>query len=347
MLKIPSLLLPAIVAALTLGCGGAEPVEEVNPLRAAGEGQVFRADPGLDALVPEGAMIEKLAGGFMFIEGPIWVSRAWEGAPFLLFSDVLGNAIYKWSPSGGAPVDFKKPVFEGEVAEGRLAGSNGLTLDAAGNLFVAEHGNRRIAKVTPDGKWTSFVDKFEGKRLNSPNDLVWRGADWLYFTDPPYGLVGQDESPDKELEHNGVYRISADGKTLELLEPRMTRPNGIAFSPDGATMYVANSDPAQKMWQSFTVREDGSLGLGRSFYDVTDQMEEGLPDGLKVDNQGNIFATGPGGVWIFSADGKHLGTIKPTEVPANVAWGDDGSTLYMTARTGLYRIKLSTGGKIL
>lgn len=346
MTHAPSKTILAIATVLALGCAASEPPEEANPLRPAGEGQVYRADPGLDALVPENAMIEKVAGGFMFIEGPVWVTRAWEGTPFLLFSDVLGNAIYKWSPSGGAPTEFKKPVFEGEVAEGRLAGSNGMTLDADGNLFVAEHGNRRISKVTPDGKWTSFVDKYDGKRFNSPNDLVWRGADWLYFTDPPYGLIGQDESEDKEQDQNGVYRVSKDGKTVELLEPRMSRPNGIAFSPDGATMYVANSDPAQKHWQAFSIHEDGTLGLSRTFYDVTDQMEEGLPDGLKVDNQGNLFATGPGGVWIFSPDGKHLGTIKPTEVPANVGWADGGSTLYMTARTGLYRIKLSTGGKI-
>lgn len=336
----------AAVAAISFACGSEEPVAEVSPDRAAGEGAIHRADPGLDALVPETAMIEKLAGGFVFTEGPLWVSRAWEGNPFLLFSDVPGNTIYKWTPSSSAPVEFKKPVFEGEVEEGRYAGSNGLTLDADGNLFVAEHGNRRISKVTPDGNWTTFVDEFEGKRFNSPNDLVWRDADWLYFTDPPYGLVGQDESEDKDLDFNGIFRVSTDGETVEMLDSRMTRPNGIGFSPDGKTMYVANSDPAEKVWLAYGVRDDGTLTLSRPFYDVTDQMAEGLPDGLKLDNQGNLFATGPGGVWIFSPDGTHLGTIQPTEVPANVAWGDDGSTLYMTARTGLYRIKLATSGPI-
>lgn len=337
----------AALAAFLIACGGGgeEPVA-VDPTREAGEGKIFRAAPGLDALVPETAMIEKLAGGFVFTEGPLWVSRAWEGNPFLLFSDVPGNVIYKWAPAGGAPVDFKKPVFEGEVEEGRYVGSNGLTLDAEGNLFVAEHGNRRISKVTPDGKWSVFVDKYEGKRFNSPNDLVWRDADWLYFTDPPYGLLQQDESPDKDLDFNGIFRVSKDGKTLEMLDSRMTRPNGIGFSPDGKTMYVANSDPNEKVWLAYGVRDDGTLTLSRPFFDVTAEMAEGLPDGLKVDSQGNLFGTGPGGVWIFSPDGTHLGTIQPTEVPANVAWGDDGSTLYMTARTGLYRIKLTTSGPI-
>ncbi len=339
-------ILLAALAAIAISCGGGEAPEAVSPDRAAGEGTIHRADPGLDALVPEGAKIEKLAGGFVFTEGPLWVNRVWEGNPFLLFSDVPGNVIYKWSPSGGAPTDFKKPVFEGEIAEGRFAGPNGLTLDSAGNLFVAEHGNRRISKVTPDGKWSTLVDKFEGSRLNSPNDLVWLNDEWLYFTDPPYGLVGQDESEDKELEFNGVFRVSADGKKVEMLDSRMTRPNGIGFSPDKKTMYVANSDPARKVWMAYGVREDGTLTLSRPFYDVTAEMGEGLPDGLKLDNQGNLFGTGPGGVWVIAPDGTHLGTIRPTEVPANVAWGDDGSTLYMTARTGLYRIKLSTRGDI-
>lgn len=339
-------ILLAALAAFSIACGGEEPTIEASPTREAGEGAIFRADPRLDALVPETAMIEKLAGGFVFTEGPLWVNRAWEGNPFLLFSDVPGNTIYKWSPSGGAPTEFKKPVFEGDIEEGRLAGSNGLTLDADGNLFVAEHGNRRISKVTPDGEWSTFVDEFEGKRFNSPNDLVWRDADWLYFTDPPYGLVGQDESEDKDMDYNGIFRVSADGETVEMLDSRMSRPNGIGFSPDGATMYVANSDPAEKVWLAYGVREDGTLTLSRPFYDVTDQMAEGLPDGLKLDSQGNLFATGPGGVWIFTPDGTHLGTIQPTETPANVAWGDDGSTLYMTARTGLYRIKLATSGPI-
>jgi gluconolactonase len=340
--------LSAVLASLALGCsvGGDAELPAVDPIREAGAGKIYRADAGLDALIPDNAQIEKLAGGFGFVEGPAWVSRAWEGQPFLLFSDVRGNAVLKWTPGASEAVDFRRPVFEGTVEEGRVVGPNGITLLADGSLLVCEHGNRRISKVTPDGKWSVFVDKFEGKRFNSPNDVVVHSNGWIYFTDPPYGLPKQDDDPAKEIDFNGVFRVSADGKTVEMLDSRLTRPNGLGFSPDGSTLYVANSDPDKKMWMSYQVRDDGTLGLGMPFADVTYETEQGLPDGLKLDNQGNLLATGPGGVWIYSPDGKHLGTIQPTEVPANVAWGDDGSTLYITARTGLYRIKLSTRGTI-
>lgn len=339
--------LSAALCLTALGCaiGGEEEVE-VNPIREAGAGQIFRADAGLDALIPEASQIEKVAGGYIFTEGPLWVTRAWEGQPYLLFSDIPGNAIYKWDPASNQASEFKKPIFEGEATEGAFNGSNGLILDTAGNLLVCEHGNRRISNVTPAGDWSVFVDKFEGKRLNSPNDLTWHSNGWLYFTDPPYGLAGQDDDEAKELEFNGIFRVSPDGKTVEAIDRRMSRPNGIGFSPDQTKLYVSNSDPDKKLWMVFAVREDGTLGLGRTFADVTYETAEGLPDGLKLDNQGNLFASGPGGVWIYNAEGTHLGTIQPEEVPANVAWGGDGTTLYMTARTGVYRIKLSTGGKI-
>ena len=343
--------LKALLAAVSLAAGlacsvGEEEVAEVSPQREAGAGQIFRADAGLDALVPEGAQIEKIAGGYIFTEGPLWVTRAWEGQPFLLFSDVPGNAIYRWDPQSNQASEFKAPIFEGQADEGAFIGSNGLNLDGDGNLLICEHGNRRISKLTPAGALSVLVDRYQGKRLNSPNDLTWHSNGWLYFTDPPYGLAAQDDDKAKELEFNGVFRVSADGKTVELLDQRMTRPNGIGFSPDGTKLYVANSDPDKKMWMVYQVREDGTLGLGRTFADVTYETAEGLPDGLKLDNQGNLFASGPGGVWVYNAEGTHLGTIQPEEVPANVAWGGDGSTLYMTARTGVYRVKLSTAGKI-
>ncbi|MCB1021258.1 MAG: SMP-30/gluconolactonase/LRE family protein [Acidobacteria bacterium] len=337
----------AALAAFSFACSiGTEEEVEVDPTRSAGAGQIFRADAGLDALIPANAQIEKIAGGYIFTEGPLWVTRAWEGQPFLLFSDVPGNVIYKWDPQSNQASEFKNPVFEGQADEGSFIGSNGLTLDAEGNLLVCEHGNRRISKVTPAGQWSVLVDRYDGKRLNSPNDLTWGPNGWLYFTDPPYGLAGQDEDEAKDLDFNGVFRVAPDGKTIEQLERRMTRPNGIGFSPDGKLLYVGNSDPDEKLWMVFPVKDDGTLGLGRKFADVTYETAEGLPDGLKLDNQGNLFATGPGGVWIYSPDGTHLGTIQPEEVPANVGWGGDGTTLYMTARTGVYRIKLSTGGKI-
>ena len=330
---------------LLAGCSQPAPQEEESPIRDAGAGKIFRASDALDAIVPADAVIEKLAGGFVFIEGPVWV-RGWEGSPFLLFSDVRGNAIYKWDPATSETSDFRKPVFEGEVAEGRFVGSNGLLLDQDGNLLVCEHGNRRISKVTPDGEWSVFVDQYEGKRLNSPNDLAWHSNGWLYFTDPPYGLLGQDESEDKELDFNGIFRFNPADGAIELLEDSQTRPNGIGFSPDEKTLYVANSDSNPKAWYAYDVEDDGTLSGKRVFYDVTDQTAEGAPDGLKLDTDGNIYATGPGGVWIFSPDGRHLGTIQADEVPANVGWGADGSTLYMTARAGLYRVKLSSSGKL-
>ena len=185
---------------------------------------------------------------------------------------------------------------------------------------------------------------FEGGQLNSPNDAVYSSDGWLYFTDPPYGFAEQEESPLRELDVNGIYRLSPDGE-LELLYRDQTRPNGIALSPDETTLYVANSDASQKVWMAYDIGADG-VSNPRVFYDVTSEQAEGSPDGLKVDHAGNLFATGPGGVWVIAPDGTHLGTIQPDEVPANVGWGDDGRTLYMTARTGLYRVRLTTEGTI-
>jgi len=340
-----SLAAPVLAAVFSLvACSAPEP-EPVNPVREAGAGTIFRAADGLDALVPADAQIEKLADGFQFLEGPVWVT-GWEGSPFLLFSDVPGNAIHKWDPATGETSEFKAPIFEGGEDAPSSGGSNGLLLDSDRNLLIAEHGNRRISKLAPDGEWTTLVDKWDGKKLNSVNDLAWGPNGWLYFTDPPYGLKGQDDSEAKEIDFNGVYRFNPADGTVEALSPRQTRPNGIAFSPDGKTLYVANSDGSDKSWYAYGLREDGTVGIGRKFADVTYEEGEGAPDGMKLDKQGNFFATGPGGVWVYSPDGTHLGTIQPDEVPANVAWGDDGKTLYMTARTGLYRIKLSAEGAL-
>jgi gluconolactonase len=326
-----------------LACGGNESATQSGMADSLehGAGTVLRVDAALDALVPADYRIEKLAEGMVFTEGPLWV----RDGGYLLFSDVRGNAIYKWAPGEGS-TDFLKPVFEGD-REG-LTGSNGLTLDARGNLMICEHGNRRISRLAlgKESERAVVVDNYEGKKLNSPNDLTYKSGGWLYFTDPPYGLPQQDQDPTKELNFNGIFRLSPDEKTLELLSTSQTRPNGIGFAPDENTLYVANSDPDRKQWVAYDIKEDGTLGSARVFYDVTSQTAEGLPDGLKLDKQGNLFCTGPGGVWIFSPGGTHLGTIQPEEVPANVAWGDDGKTLYMTARTGLYRIRLTTAGTI-
>jgi gluconolactonase len=309
------------------------------PLAIGESGQVRRVSGELDAIVPAGAKIEKLAGGFAFTEGPVWLK---DGS--LLFSDIPNNVIHRWTPDGKAAA-FRKPsgYDKTDAPPGAFIGSNGLTLDKQGRLIVCEHGNGRVTRLEKDGKVTVLADKFEGKRLNSPNDAVYKSNGDLYFTDPPYGFVKLDDDPKKELKFNGIYRLS--GGRLQVLYKDLSKPNGIAFAPGEKTLYVANSDPARKIWMRFDVNADGGLSNGRIFYDVTKETAQGLPDGLKVDRKGNVYATGPGGVWIFSPEGKHLGTIQPAEVPANCAWGDaDGKTLYMTARTGLYRIKLNIPG---
>jgi gluconolactonase len=321
------------------GCSNnpAETTRTAEPAPASA-GTIDRKDAALDALVPPSATIEKLAGGFQFTEGPLWFP-----AGHLWFSDVQGNVVRQWSPSG--VVEILKPGgYDGSSAPaGAFIGPNGMIADKDGAVLLCQHGNRRIARIAPDRKVSTLIDRYQGKRLNSPNDLVYKSDGSLYFTDPPYGLTGQDTDPAKELKFNGVYRL-ANGK-LQLLVKDMTRPNGIAFSPDEKTLYVANSDEKRKIWMRYDVKADGSLGNGAVFADVTQQSEAGLPDGLKVDANGNVWATGPGGVWIFTPAGKHLGTIKPAETPANCNWGDDGRSLYMTAQTGLYRIKLSVAGK--
>jgi gluconolactonase len=301
----------------------------------AGEGGILRIDPALDALIPPTAKIEKVAGGFQFTEGPLWFKESGN----LWFSDVQGNVTRQLAPDGTVTEILNPGGYDGKDApEGAFIGPNGMTFDMAGNVLIAQHGNRRIARRNKTGILTTLVDRFEGKRLNSPNDLVFKADGALYFTDPPYGLIKQDEDPKKELAFNGIYRLQ--GGKLTLLHKDMTRPNGIAFSPDERWLYVANSDDARKIWMKFPVREDGMLGPGRVFADVTAEQSDGLPDGLKVDSKGNVWATGPGGVWIFSPDGKHLGTIKPTEVPANCAFAEEDGVLWMTARTSVYRIKL-------
>lgn len=336
-----------VAVALVSGCGSAgedappESSAATGPMpTAAGAGTILRLDSRFDALVPPGVVIEQIAEGFGFTEGPVWLREDSR----LVFSDLGGNAIYEWSESGGASA-IVEPYYDGDTeGRGDLYASNGLTRDSEGRLVVGDHGRRQVTRIEEDGSLTALADNYQGSRLNSPNDVVYRSDGWLYFTDPPYGLEGQDESPLKELDFNGIYRLSPGGE-LELLNQEQSRPNGIAFSPDENTLYVANCDGQNAVWMAYEVGADG-LSNARVLADATDAEGAGCPDGLKVDDQGNLFATGPGGVWVISPDGTHLGTISPTEIPANVGWGEDGRTLYMTARTGLYRIRLITGGPI-
>jgi gluconolactonase len=315
----------------------AEKAESKNEPPAVGS--IFRKEPQFDALVPADAKIEKLAGGFTFIEGPVWRPNN-----VLWFSDVVGNVVRQWSPDGKVEEILRPGGYDGtDAPAGAFIGPNGDINGADGSAMLCQHGNHRIVRIDKDRKITTVVDNFEGKRLNSPNDLVYKSDGSLYFTDPPYGLPDQDKDKKKELKFNGVFRL-VNGK-LQVLIKDLTRPNGIAFSPDEKTLYIANSDPDRKVWMRYDVKPDGTLANGKVFFDVTAEKEDGLPDGMKVDAQGNLYCSGPGGLWVFSPDGKHLGTIKPPETPANCGWGDDGKSLYITARTGLYRIKLPVAGK--
>jgi gluconolactonase len=304
-------------------------------------GKIERKDPRFDKLIAKDAKLEKLAEGFEWSEGPVWV----RDGGFLLFSDIPRNSVMKWKEGQGISLYLKPSGYTGVVQYGKEPGSNGLTLDAEGRLISCEHGDRRVSRMETKGGKKTLVDSYQGKRLNSPNDLVYKSNGDLYFTDPPYGLPENVDDPRKELDFQGVYRLSKDG-VVTLLTKEMTRPNGIGFSPDEKTIYVANSDPKKAVWMAYDVKEDGTLGQGRVFFDATSWVDkkEGLPDGLKVDQQGNLFATGPGGVHVYAADGTHLGSIDTGEATANCAFGDDGSVLYITADMYLCRIRTAAKG---
>jgi gluconolactonase len=306
-------------------------------------GKIDRKDPRFDKLVPRDAHMEKLADGFEWSEGPVWI----KDGGYLLFSDIPRNSVMKWKEGEGISLFMKPSGYTGVVDYGREPGCNGLTLDPQGRVVFCEHGDRRVSRLEKDGGKKTLVDNYQGKRLNSPNDATFKSNGDLYFTDPPYGLPKNFDDPRRELDFCGVYRLSKDGQ-LTLLTAEMTRPNGIAFSPDEKTLYVAQSDPAAAVWLAFDVKPDGTLDKKRVFFDATAWAkagQKGLPDGMKIDQAGNLFATGPGGVHVFAPDGAHLGTFVTGEATANCAWGDDGGTLYITADKNLLRIKLSTKGK--
>ncbi len=307
-------------------------------------GKIHREDPRLDDLLAPDAKIEILATGFTWAEGPVWNSAG----KFLLFSDVPRNTVFQWQPESGAVPYLKPSGYTGLGEYSKEPGSNGLTFDHEGRLVSCEHGDRRISRLEKGGGKRTLVDNYQGKRLNSPNDLVYKSNGDLYFTDPPYGLPKQADDPARELDFSGVYRLSKSGQ-LTLLTKEMSRPNGLAFSPDEKTLYVANSDPDKAIWMSFPVKADGTLGAGKVFADVTAMVAQklpGLPDGMKVDGKGNLFASGPGGIHVYAPDGKRLGRIETGEKTANCAWGDDGSTLYMAADMYVCRIRTKTVGQI-
>jgi gluconolactonase len=294
-------------------------------------------------LIPEDSRLEILASGFEWTEGPVW----WPEQHTVLFSDIPRNTVFAWTEDGELKPFLKPSGYTGaDQFTGQEPGSNGLIFDEEGRLLLCQHGDRRVARLKEDRTFETLASAYQGKRLNSPNDAVFKSDGSLYFTDPPYGLPQNVDDPAKELPFQGVYRLSPDG-TLTLLTDQMTRPNGIAFSPDESTLYVANSDPERAIWMAFPVKDDGTLGEGKVFADVTDQVgkEKGLPDGMAVDQDGNLFATGPGGVLIFAPDGTHLGTLNTGEATANCAFGgEDGSVLYVTADMHFCRIQTATKG---
>jgi len=298
-------------------------------------------DSSLDLVLAPDAAVEKLAEGFHWSEGPVWFQKS------LVFSDVPENIIYQWKEGAKQATVFIKPSGMLTPREGfREQGSNGLAVDAEGRLLVCEHGERRVARVEKGGQQTSLADKFEGRRFNSPNDLVRRKNGDLYFTDPPYGLQGLDKSPLKELDFNGVFRLTPEGKVIAVIKD-LTFPNGLGFSPDEKTFYVTVSDPQAPRIMAYDVEADGSMAKPRVFFDAKPLVapdRKGLPDGMKVDAQGNLWSTGPGGVLILTPDGKHLGTILTGQPTGNCAWGDDGSSIYITANMCLYRVKTKTKG---
>jgi gluconolactonase len=328
--------------------GSAEPVPlDSTPVK------LDRLDPAVDQIVPKGAKLERVATGFKWVEGPVWLNGS------LYFAEIPSDSIRKWTPGAGVSMFLTPSGYKGSVPYGGPeSGSNGMTLDIRERLTVAGHAQRdvyRFESLSPDAQITILADSYQGKKLNSPNDLVYRSDGSLYFTDPPYGLRTQkDTDPEKELKVNGVYRIphaveqkagsEPARRELQLLVADLTRPNGIAFSPDEKYLYVDNSEP-KKIWMRYRVQADGSLTDAKLFYDATSDPRPGAPDGMKVDEKGNVYSTGPGGVWIFTPEGKPLGTILVSERTANLAWaGPDRKTLYITASSSIYRVHLNIAG---
>ncbi len=322
----------------------AAPLAAQHGVRAPDPGQItiVALDPRFERLVPKGTTIERIANGFTWVEGPAWDRRTGR----LLFTDIPNNVVYAWSEVEGVRVFLQPSGYSGaEPFAGPEPGANGLAFDRMGRLLLCQHGDRRLARLESDGRLVSVADRYDGKRLNSPNDVFVAPGGDLYFTDPPFGLPRQFDDPGQELGFTGVYRLGRDGR-LALLSRELTAPNGIALSPSGRTLYVSNADLKNPVWMSFEVKADGSVGGGRVFHDGRAHVAEaaGVPDGMDIDQGGNLFAAGPGAVFVFAPDGTLLGRVNFGIAVSNTAWGDDGSTLYITASTAVYRMKLRTRG---
>lgn len=333
------LIIPAIALTVAIACQNS-PQTEQTAYRTIGT--IERLDPALDAIIDADAKAEIIAEGFEWSEGPLWV----ESEQMLLFSDVPTNTVYKWTEEKGTEVYLQPSGYTGsETGDSREPGSNGLLLDNAGNLVLCQHGNRQMARMDapldrPEATFTTLADRYDGKRLSSPNDAVFNSAGELFFTDPPYGLAGQDNDPTKEITFNGVYKVTTEGEVV-LLTDNITRPNGIALFPDEEKILVACSDPQAADWYVLDANEPTATPT--LFYSATNEREgvRGLPDGLKINKNGVVFSSGPGGIWIFDRDGKVLGKIKLDDAASNVALSDDEKTLYITNDSMILRIRLN------
>lgn len=325
--------LPVLVVIGFTACGTNDSSDRPRAI-----GHIARLAPGLDAIVPADAVFEILADGHDWTEGPVWVPALQS----LLYSDVPKNAIYRWREGDTASVWLTPSGYTAPAPRGGETGSNGLALDPAGRLVLAQHGDRRIARLEapwdrPAPIFVTLTDRFQSQRYNSPNDVAVRRNGDVYFTDPPYGLEHGVDDPARELAVYGVYRVATDG-SVTLLIRDLSRPNGIAFSPDQRTLYVANSDPAQPVIMAYDVTDDGSLANGRVLFDS-------WGDGMAVDQRGNLYVTsGTSGVLVLAPDGTHLGSLVTGERTSNCAFGDDGSTLYVTSDMYLVRMRLTAKG---
>lgn len=304
-------------------------------------GSVTRLDKRMDQIIAPDELPEIIAKGFSWTEGPLWLPDQ----NILLFSDIPSNSIYQWSEKEGTKLYLKPSGYTDTLKRGGETGSNGLLLDSKGRLVLCQHGDRRIARMDapvdkPEPKFISLSDNWQGKRLNSPNDAVFNSKGDLFFTDPPYGLEQSFNDPHKELNFTGVFRLSADGK-LALLTDKLSAPNGIALSPDESKLYVANSGETDPLWMEYRFKKDGTIDEGRLIYNASEEKktDKGSPDGMKIRDDGIIFASGPGGIWVFSAEGEHLGTVKTGEATSNCALDEKGKYLYITADKYVMRIK--------
>lgn len=331
-----------LLTTILMGCGARSNDEVQSPEGPATIGFIEKMDDELDFVLNIEAVPEIIAEGFEWSEGPVWV----EEHQFLLFSDVPANTIYKWTEEEGIDSYLEPSGYTGSSGRGGEVGSNGLIISNDGQLLLSQHGDRRVAQMEasltePEPEYTTLADSYNGMKFNSPNDLVQHSSGSIYFTDPPYGLEGYVDDPLREMDFQGVYRIDTEGE-VTLLADGLSRPNGLAFSPDESLLYVANSDPGRAVWMVYDVLDNGDITNGRIFYDATGYVgdDPGLPDGMKVNDEGYVFATGPGGVWIFAPDARPLGRIKTGEFISNCAFGNDGTVLYMTADSYVLRMHL-------